>query len=207
MDIRFRPETPADHRAVECLTRDAFWNRYRPGCDEHLALHQLRQSPAFIPELDLVAEDADGQLVGHICYVEGRLIDKAGGTIRAIGFGPVSVRPELQGQGIGTRIIRQSLELAARLGHEAVFITGDPAYYQRFGFTPAARWGLHLAGTAPDDPAPYFMVLALRPGALADLAGTFHFDPAYETTAEDLAAFEKHFPPREKLVLPGQIFT
>ena len=54
-----RLETPADHFAVENLTREAFWNVYRPGCLEHYVLHCLRDDPAFVPELDFVM-DADG---------------------------------------------------------------------------------------------------------------------------------------------------
>ena len=65
MDIIFRPEEEKDFKIVENLTREAFWNVYRPGCNEHFILHNLRKSQAFIKELDFVAE-VDGSIVGNI---------------------------------------------------------------------------------------------------------------------------------------------
>ena len=56
-----RLEKSDDHREVENLTREAFWNVYRPGCTEHYILHMLRQAPAFVPELDFVMEK-DGKI-------------------------------------------------------------------------------------------------------------------------------------------------
>ena len=65
MSLTLRHEAPADRRAAETLVREAFWNVYKPGCDEHYYLHLLRQSPAFRPELTFVCE-ADGVLAGQI---------------------------------------------------------------------------------------------------------------------------------------------
>ena len=67
-DCFIRRETPADYSAVEDLTREAFWNVYRPGCSEHYIVHTLRQDPYFVPELDFVLEKS-GQLIGHILYM------------------------------------------------------------------------------------------------------------------------------------------
>ncbi len=67
--ITIRLETKNDDRAVENLTREAFWNVYRPGCMEHYVLHCFRTDPAFVPELDLVME-LDGALIGHIMYAQ-----------------------------------------------------------------------------------------------------------------------------------------
>lgn len=206
MNIRLRQETPADEAAVEALTREAFWNKYRPGCDEHLVLHQLRHSPAFIPELSILAE-AEGQLVGHIAYARGSLTDPSGQELTAIGFGPISVACARQRQGIGGRLIRATLEMAADLGYPAVFITGDPGYYHRFGFSAAGDLGFRLDGVPPEDSAPWFMVRILDPVAMAGVSGIWRFDPAYEVDPEELAAFDAQFPPREKLELPGQLFS
>ena len=68
-DIIIRPETPADYREAENLTREAFWNVYRPGCLEHYVLHCYRNDPDFIPELDFVMEK-DGKLIGQVIYVK-----------------------------------------------------------------------------------------------------------------------------------------
>lgn len=55
-DCTVRLETKADYDAVENLTREAFWNIYRPGCLEHYLIHILRDSDIFVPELDFVME-------------------------------------------------------------------------------------------------------------------------------------------------------
>ena len=63
--IIIRRETEADYRKTEELTREAFWNVYRPGCMEHYVLHRYRSDPAFVPELDFVME-SDGKLIGQV---------------------------------------------------------------------------------------------------------------------------------------------
>jgi GNAT superfamily N-acetyltransferase len=72
MNLTLRLETPSDYRAVEELTREAFWGYTSPTCDEHYLVHLLRQSPAFVPELDYVAE-ANGRLVGNIIYTKAKV--------------------------------------------------------------------------------------------------------------------------------------
>ena len=69
--ILIRREMPGDYREVENLTREAFWNVYRPGCDEHYIVHILRNHEDFIPELDLVMEK-EGRIIGHILYMRAR---------------------------------------------------------------------------------------------------------------------------------------
>ena len=68
-----RQERPEDYRAVEELTREAFWNVYRPGCTEHFVLNQYRNSPDFIPELDFVMEE-DGRIIGHVMFSTAQLL-------------------------------------------------------------------------------------------------------------------------------------
>ena len=65
-------ETEKDYKAVENLTREAFWNVYRPGCSEHYVVNTYRSDPDFVPELDFVME-LDGKLIGHICLSVRRL--------------------------------------------------------------------------------------------------------------------------------------
>lgn len=79
--ITIRPETKDDYRAVENLTREAFWNVYRPGCMEHYVLHCYRDDPAFVPELDLVME-LDGRLMGQAIYVRSEIDCDDGRTPR-----------------------------------------------------------------------------------------------------------------------------
>ena len=72
-NIIIRRETPEDYAAVEHLTREAFWNVYRPGCTEHYVVHVLRQDRDFVPELDLVME-RDGELIGHVLYMRAKIV-------------------------------------------------------------------------------------------------------------------------------------
>ena len=80
MSLTLRHEAPADRRAAETLVREAFWNVYKPGCDEHYYLHLLRQSPAFRPELTFVCE-ADGVLAGQIACASSSIELEAGGYL------------------------------------------------------------------------------------------------------------------------------
>ena len=93
-----RRERPADYAAVEQLTREAFWNVYRPGCMERYVVHVLRDDPAFVPELDLVLE-REGQLIGHVLYMRAQLHTVDGRILPVMTFGPISIHPDFQGQG------------------------------------------------------------------------------------------------------------
>ena len=79
--MNIRLEQPADYREVENLTREAFWNVYRPGCLEHYVLHRYRDDPAFIPELDFVMEE-DGRLIGHIMFSKAEIALVGGGILQ-----------------------------------------------------------------------------------------------------------------------------
>lgn len=201
MPLNIRLETPADHRAVEELTREAFWNVHVPGADEHYLAHILRDAPAFIPELDYVAE-LDGQLVGNIMYSKGWIEDAQGARHDVILFGPLSVLPSCQSRGVGGALIQHSTAKARALGYTVVLIYGDPLYYWRFGFKPASDFGV----TPPDGkPHPALQVLELADGAMKGISGKFYEDPLYETIKpEDVEAFDASFPPKEKGVTQSQ---
>src|SRR4030043_2073807 len=104
MDVIIRNERESDYRVVEGVVREAFWNLYVPGCSEHFVLHNLRKSADFIPELDFVAEK-EGQIVGQIVYSRGIIKCKQGEAKEVISFGPVSVLPSFQKEGIGSALI------------------------------------------------------------------------------------------------------
>ena len=202
---RIRTETPADYRAVENLTREAFWNVYRPGCLEHYVLHQFRSQPDFVPELDLVLE-AEGALIGHVMYVRSAIQTDDGRTLPIMTFGPISIAPKWKRQGYGTVLLRHSMELAREMGAGALAITGNLGFYGKSGFVVAKTRGIRYA----DDPdADYFLVAELEPGFLTGVSGTYRDPEGYfacERDPEGFAAFEAAFPPKEKRKLPGQLF-
>lgn len=198
----FRSETENDYAAVEFLTREAFWNKYKPGCDEHYLLHILRGDPAVVTELCDVCE-VSGEIVGHILYTHANVAEDDGRMFPVLTFGPVSVRPDMQGRGIGAQLIRRTMARACEMGFSGVVITGNPAYYHRFGFRPASDFGiLYEDGSS----FPELMAAELIDGGLTGVAGRIAFAPAYsQMQEEDVLAFDAQFPKKEKLRLPGQL--
>lgn len=200
MRLEIRLERPEEWRAVEELTREAFWNVHVPGCDEHYLVHLLRGLPSFIPELDFVAI-SDGQLVGNIMYSKGYIENAEGSRREVILFGPLSVLPSCQHKGIGSALIRHSAAVAKELGYGAIMIYGDPLYYGRFGFRPASDYGI----TPPDgQPHPALQAWALTEEALAGASGRFYEDAAFEIEKEAAEAYDRRFPPKEKGYAPSQ---
>lgn len=198
MDIRL--EIPADYRETETLTREAFWNQYVPGCAEHLVLHQLRRHPDFVPALNFVAEE-DDRLVGHIAYTRAVICREGRDSLAVLCLGPVSVLPERQRAGVGSALIRHSLEAARNLGFPAVCLYGDPRYYHRFGFRCAEKYDIR---TEDGFYAAALHALELKPGALADAAGRFAESPGYAVDEKALAAFDAGFAPKHREETPSQ---
>lgn len=194
MNLIIRQENAADYDAVETLTREAFWDIYQPGCDEHLLAHKLRKETAFIPELDFVGE-LDGRLVGNIMYSKAIITDETGTDYEVITFGPLSVLPLHQRSGIGSALIKHTMKLAEELGYKAVVIYGNPAYYHRFGFANAAKF--HIS-TGDGENFEAFMVKELVAGALHKITGRYQECPAFQIDKAEVAAFDQKFPYKEK---------
>lgn len=202
--MTIRLEEPNDYREVENLTREAFWNKYRPGCFEHYVLHRYRDRPEFVKELDCVIEEG-GRIVAHIMYSHAQITTDDGQTVPIMIFGPVSVLPEKQGKGYGGKLIRHTLDLAEKLGCGAVAITGDPDYYHRFGFVSGSALGIFYDGVPREEEAPFFMVKELKPGFLRGVTGVYRDPEGYLVDDAEVEAFDAGFPPKEKQRLPGQL--
>ncbi len=203
MPVTIRSEKPQDFRQTEFLTREAFWDVYKPGCDEHLIVHKLRNSPAFVEPLDLVACEGD-RVIGNIMYSKARVMEDSGISHGVLCLGPIAVLPGHQRRGIGGRLIRESLSLAADLGFNGVFLMGSPAYYPRFGFRNAAEFRVVAFDGKSHD---YFMGLELAPERLRGVSGRFFEDGIFHVEPGELEEFEKLFPKKEKHVTPTQLPT
>jgi predicted N-acetyltransferase YhbS len=201
MSVTIRLEQPEDYRETEILTREAFWDVYKPGCNEHLLVHKLRQCPAFVRELDFVACEGE-RIVGNIMYSRARVLRADGEAREVLCLGPISVLPELQRRGIGGHLIKESLARAKDLGFNGVFLFGNPAYYSRFGFRKAEELGVLTPDGESHD---YFMGLELAPGRLNGLSGNFFADEVFHIGAEELEEFEKLFPEKRKHVTATQL--
>ena len=203
--ITIRLETERDHRAVENLTREAFWNVYRPGCLEHYVLHCYRDDPAFVPELDFVME-LDGELIGQVIYVRSEILCEDGRKVPIMTFGPISIAPAYKRKGHGKRLLEYSMAQARKLGAGALAITGNIDFYGKSGFVPAKTKGVRYA----DDPAAdYFLICELEPGFLDGISGTYRDPAGYFVCEQDpagFAQFEATFPAKQKQKLPGQLF-
>lgn len=188
LNIAIRLEQTTDHEAVERLTFAAFETMELPGrthTNEHFLASLLRRDPEFVPELDFLAE-LNGEIVGNIMFSKSRIIRSDGTETDTLVFGPVSVKPELHKNGIGTLLIEHSLDRARELGYKAVLIIGYPDYYHRFGFVPASRYGLTmLDGTFFDA----FMALKLEEGYLGTVGGKWKCCKAFDICENDKAAF------------------
>ena len=203
--IIIRNETKEDYRKVENLTREAFWNVYRPGCSEHYVLHCYRGDPAFVPELDFVME-LNGEIIGQIIYVRSEIDCDDGKKLPIMTFGPIGIAPEYKRQGYGKRLLDYSMEKAKEAGVGALAITGNILFYGKSGFVPAKAKGVRYA----DDPeADYLLIKELIPGFLDGVSGTYKDPDWYYVCEKDPEAFERFeatFPKKEKKKLPGQLF-
>ena len=194
MEIQIRNELEADYGAVEEVTREAFWNLYAPGCSEHYIVHAMRKHEDFIGELDFVVL-IDGRIVGNIMYTMAGLTNEAGEILGTASFGPVSVLPEYQRKGIGSRLIQHSLLAAKDLGFKVVAIYGDPHNYCKHGF----RNGKDLAISNGNGDYPYgLLALELEQGVLSGHRWRFQTSPVYECDESAVEDFDKRFPPKEK---------
>lgn len=191
-----RQQCPDDYQAVLRLTYEAFLTLDYPGrrrMDEHYLIHLLQNSPSAIPELCFVAEQG-GEIVGHILYTGSEILRPdegspcGGSKTGAITFGPLSVLPKCQRQGIGSALVRHSMDKARELGYGAVLITGVPDYYPKLGFKRARAYGLTLEGGSSPDA---FMAYELIAGYLGHTGGVLHFlPPEFEICENDDAGYD-----------------
>ena len=202
MKMNIRLETPADYAAVENLTREAFWNVYKPGADEHYFVHMMRSHETFIPELAFVLEK-DGEIIGNIMYTKSWLADEEGEKKEIVSFGPICVAPEYQRQGLSKLLIEHSFEVAAKMGYEVVAIFGNPGNYVGRGFVSCKKLNVCLR---ENNYPTALLVKELVPGVLSGKKWRFipnDADACCED-AEAVAAFDARFPEKAKEWRPSQ---
>ena len=206
-DIVIRRETEADHRQVENLVRESFWNVYRPGCVEHYVLRRLRNDPAFVKELDIVMEK-DGRLIGQNMFMRASVKADDGRDIPIMTMGPICIAPELKRRGYGKLLLDESLRRAAALGCGALCFEGNIRFYGKSGFTFAREFGLRYRGLPEGADDSFFLCRELIPGYLNGVTGEYGPPDGYfaaERDPEGFEAYDATFPPKVKLKLPGQL--
>ena len=204
-NFTIRLEREEDYRAVEQLVRESFWNVYRPGCSEHYVIHVLREDPAFVKELDFVMEQ-EGRLIGQNMFMKTIIEADDGRIIDVLTMGPIGILPELKRRGYGKALLDYSLEKAAALGFGAVLFEGNIGFYGKSGFDYAGKFGIRYHDLPADADASFFLCKELIPGYLKGVTGVYQTPQGYYVKDEEVEAFDKDFPPKIKLKLPGQIF-
>ena len=202
-DVIIRLETEQDYRAVEEMTRESFWNVYKPGADEHYYAHTMRNHPDYIPELDYVLEK-DGRIIGNIKYTKAWLEDSEGNRKEIVSFGPLCVLPEFQRQKYGKLLIQHSMEEARKMGYEVNIMFGNPGNYVSRGFVSCKKKNVSCfqKGNYPTA----LLVCELVPGVL-DGKEWMYIPSTAADCCEDVdavAAFDATFPPKEKKWMPSQ---
>ena len=204
-NIVIRLEKKEEYREVENLVRESFWNVYRPGCYEHYVLNQLRDDQAFVSELDFVMEQ-DGRLIGQNMFMRANIKADDGRDIPIMTMGPICITPELKRKGYGKILLDYSLEKAKELGCGAVCFEGNIDFYGKSGFNYADKFGIRYHGLPEGEDASFFLCKELIPGYLDDITGEYATPQGYFVDEAEVEAFDREFPPKEKLKLPGQLF-
>jgi putative acetyltransferase len=181
--VLIRREAPGDADAIRAVTAAAFAWPGPPGAPprpepdhpelpaEARLVGELRASGAWLPRLSLVALSPDGAIAGHVVCTRGHVA-----AAPVLALGPLSVHPAGQRRGVGSALMHAVLGAADALGEPLVALLGDPGYYARFGFRPAAGHGI-----TPPVPAwrPYFQVRTLASDDPA-LAGPFRYPEPFD---------------------------
>jgi predicted N-acetyltransferase YhbS len=170
-ELLLRNETPEDRDAILALTAEAFAISPATGLPaegepvEVKVLHALFDAKEYLPGFSVVAV-LDGEIVGHVISTRGWV-----GEHELLGLGPIGVTPRLQRQGIGSALMKETIARANAAGESGIALLGSPDYYSRFGFVPAASFGVQPPEAAWSD---HFQLLplALWPGGVH---GTFRY--------------------------------
>ena len=216
--MNIRLEETKDYREVENLTREAFWNVYRPGCTEHYVLNQYRTNPDFIPELDFVMERLrvgdgtsgmeDNKIIGHVMFSKAEIILDDGTHFPSWTFGPISIHPDYKRKGYGLKLLKYAIDKAKEMGIGLLQMEGNIVFYKHAGFDLASKMKIHYHAEPRDSEVPYFLAQELIPGYWGNREGTYCPPKGYFVADENPEAFEVYeatFPQKEKLRLPGQL--
>lgn len=175
MDFLIRQELIEECSKTEEVVKKAFLNEEYSNHKEHVLVHKIRKSDAFIPELSLVALDQDKEIVGHILLSKIKIVD-GDKSVTSLALAPVAVVPEHQEKGIGSQLIRTALKVAKEVGFQSVVVLGHQDYYPKFGFKQANLWNIRAPFEVPNE---IFMALELTENALEHVQGVVQYSKPF----------------------------
>ncbi|ATM88487.1 N-acetyltransferase [Yersinia massiliensis] len=161
-----RVEIPVDAPGIDALLRQAFKRD-----DEAELVQQLREDGLLT--LGIVATDDEGGVVGYAAFSP---VEIGGEDRQWVALAPLAVEEGLRRQGLAEKLVYEGLDSLNEFGYAAVVVLGEPAYYQRFGFVPAAH---HQLACRWPDTENAFQVYALAEDALADVDGEVVFSAPF----------------------------
>ena len=208
-NYNIRLEQPHEQREVENLVRESFWNVYRPGCLEHYVMHCLRNDKDFVANLNFVmtvAEDGTERLIGQAMCMKAQLTLDNGGVLPIMTLGPIGIHPDYKRQGYGKALLDFTLQKAAEKGFGAVCFEGNIDFYGKSGFTFASAYGIRYHGLPEGEDASFFLCKELKKGFLDGVTGEYATPKGYFVDEAEAEEFDKLFPEKQKLVLPGQLW-
>ena len=167
MDVTLRLEQPADLEAIRDVNLAAF-----PKAAEAKLVDELRANGKATLSLVAIRED---RIIGHILFSPVTMTSNDG-ECRVLSLGPLAVLPELQGLGVGSRLVTAGLDHCRHSGISSVVVLGHPDYYPRFGFRTASQFGIQCEY---DVAAKYFMVIELAENALTRISGIARYEPEF----------------------------
>jgi predicted N-acetyltransferase YhbS len=178
MEISIRPEEPKDYDTIAEVIKAAFKKEPKSDHDEQDLVARLRKTDDYLNELSLVAfddDDKNDKLIGHIMVSKSKIIDKDQEHL-SLTLAPLSILPDYQKKGVGTKLVIEAILLAKQAGYESMNVLGQPDYYPKFNFKPAQDFNIKVDFKTPKNA---LMVLELQDNALKNVSGTIKYSPAF----------------------------
>lgn len=164
----------------------------------------MRKDKDFVPELDFVMEKG-GRIIGQNIFVKAVICADDGRQIPIMTMGPICIANDLKRKGYGKILLDSSIEKAKQMGAGALCFEGNIDFYGKSGFTYASEYGIRYHGLPEGEDASFFLCKELISGYLDGVTGEYKTPAGYFVDEAEAEKFDKQFPYKEKLKLPGQL--